>query len=202
MGFKLNIPDVVMAVLMLMLIAMTNNEVVANADIIATPVGVGDHAYSDHMLVVGDDINTIMTPNHIPIQNNHRGLEEKRGKCENDPAFRYKGKTKKDCSWVPSKDDNCRKSQEDYDGNQTGKQVKFYCPQECKSKCAATNPPTRGKCENDPDFLYKGNPQKDCSWVPSRDDNCRKSQEDSDGNQTGKQVKFYCPQECKSKCRG
>merc|ERR1712161_83624 len=112
-----------------------------------------------------------------------------------------KGKPGEDCSWVPSRDDNCRKSQEDSDGNQTGKQVKFYCPQECKSKCAATNPPTRGKCENDPDFLYKGKPGEDCSWVPSRDDNCRKSQEDSDGNQTGKQVKFYCPQGCKSKCR-
>jgi len=63
-----------------------------------------------------------------------------RGKCENDPAFRYKGEPDKDCeSWVPLRDDNCRKSQE-IDGKQTGKQVKFYCPQQCKSKCAPKRP--------------------------------------------------------------
>jgi len=38
-SFKLNIPDVVVAVLVLMLMAMANNEVVVNADIVAAPVG-------------------------------------------------------------------------------------------------------------------------------------------------------------------
>mmetsp|Transcript_39172 Transcript_39172/g.43729 ORF Transcript_39172/g.43729 Transcript_39172/m.43729 type:complete len:187 (+) Transcript_39172:136-696(+) len=179
-SFKFNIPDVVVAVLMLMVMAMANNEVAVNADIIAAPVGAGGHESSDRMLVVADD--------------NHRGLHDIKYHCENDPDFLYMGEPDKDCSWVPSRDDNCRKSQE-IDGKQTGKQVKFYCPQQCKSKCA----PKRGECENDPDFLYMGEPDKDCSWVPSRDDNCRKSQE-IDGKQTGKQVKFYCPLQCKSKC--
>jgi len=178
-SFKFNIPDVVVAVLMLLLMTMANNEVAVNADIIAAPVGAGGHESSDRMLVVADD--------------NHRGLHDIKYHCENDPDFLYMGEPDKDCSWVPSRDDNCRKSQV-VDGTQTGKQVKFYCPLRCKSKC---------ECVNDPDFLYKGVPGQDCdSWVleGGSDSNCRKVQEDSDGNQTGKEVKFYCPQQCKSKC--
>mmetsp|Transcript_11021 Transcript_11021/g.12429 ORF Transcript_11021/g.12429 Transcript_11021/m.12429 type:complete len:145 (-) Transcript_11021:116-550(-) len=142
---------------MLMLMAMANNEgAVVNADIIiniaapvggvgenkyndhnmvvniAAPVGVGDNEYNDHMLVGVDEINNTV----IPHQNDHRGLEE-RGACENDPDFRYKGKADKDCEWA-LEGSNCRKSQEDADGNQTGEQVKFYCPQQCKSKCMET----------------------------------------------------------------
>jgi len=184
-SFKLNVPDVVVAVLMLMLMAMANNEVAVNADVFTVPVGAGDHGLD------GGE------------------LHDERGKCENDPDFLYKGEPGKDCdSWVPLKGGNCRKNQNDLDGNQTGKKVKFYCPQQCKSQCATgddddddDDDKPRGKCENDPDFLFKGEPGKDCdSWVPLKGGNCRKNQKDSDGNRTGKTVKFYCPQQCKSKC--
>ena len=63
---------------------------------------------------------------------------------------------------------------------------------------APTNAPSasRGECANDPDFLYKNKEGKDCAWALEKPKNCNKRQPDSGG----KQVKFFCPKQCKEKC--
>jgi len=75
----------------------------------------------------------------------HRVLDTPpRGECENEPGFLYEDKPGHDCdTWVPQNPTNyCRKLTPGW--NADSKQVKFFCPIQCKAKCAAPKiAPTR-----------------------------------------------------------
>jgi len=121
-------------VVMVLLLA---DEVAVNAEGIVGPAGSVDTTAIDisgEMLVVDDAINNNDANHHHP-----RELVPERGDCENAPDFLYKFKKGKDCTtWAPKKENNCRKVQPDTGG----KQVKFFCPQQCKDKCVTTVAPT------------------------------------------------------------
>mmetsp|Transcript_31412 Transcript_31412/g.35235 ORF Transcript_31412/g.35235 Transcript_31412/m.35235 type:complete len:128 (+) Transcript_31412:199-582(+) len=69
----------------------------------------------------------------------HRVLDDTppRGECENEHGFLYEDKPGHDCeTWVPQNPTNyCRKLTPGW--NADSKQVKFFCPLQCKAKCAA-----------------------------------------------------------------
>jgi hypothetical protein len=128
-----------------------------------------------------------------------------RGECENDPTFLYSDQEGKDCSWASTGKGRKRCQKKQPGSGNPGKQVLFFCPATCKDRCS-TDAPTespvvpRGECENDPNFLYRDQEGKDCSWASAGEgrNRCRKKQPGS-GNR-GKQVLFFCPENCKEKC--
>ena len=74
------------------------------------------------------------------------------------------GQEKKSCSWA-TKANRCNRKEKK--GIHKGKRVYEICPVACKclaSTCAYCGP----KCEDDPNFMYRGDPAMTCDWVKER----------------------------------
>jgi uncharacterized surface protein with fasciclin (FAS1) repeats len=128
-----------------------------------------------------------------------------RGECEDSNTFRFNNEVDKNCdTWVsknPAK--RCKKNDP-----VTGKDVKFFCPKICKTKCKTKSPkasptsaPTtndRGECEDSVTFRFNNEQNKECNgWVSAQPkQRCKKNDP-----VTGKDVKFFCPKICKTKCK-
>ena len=88
--------------------------------------------------------------------------------CENDDNFRLNGMKKKDCDWVAKKSKKRCKGKD----KKTKKKIKNNCPLACKKKCKKNTPTSAPTTElfklcyqDDPEFSFKGKPEKNCVWA-------------------------------------
>jgi len=115
--------------------------------------------------------------------------------CVDDPDFAYKGDSEKKCDWAGENSKRCEKTYQ-------GLPIYAYCPETC-DVCSAsptaapispTEAPVEGPpttpCNDDSDFKFKGDGQKDCDWVGEKpSERCEKE---------WKQIPLsnYCPETC------
>jgi len=119
--------------------------------------------------------------------------------CINDNTFFLNGDATKGCSWAAKNPlRRCAKKDKVRD-----KEVKFFCPLECKLECenlisAAPSmaPVTYDACMNDDSFLFNGKKKKDCAWAAKQPKvRCRKKD-----RITKKRIRAFCPGVCKKEC--
>jgi len=112
--------------------------------------------------------------------------------CESKFLFKYM--INRNCEWVglhPGK--RCSKKWD-------GVELRTYCPSVCNS-CPTTTmsanddgtePTSATACANDPTFMFKDDPTKDCYWVGKEAENrCTRKW-------NGKQLHEYCPVVCET----
>ena len=128
-----------------------------------------------------------------------------RGKCEDSNTFRFNNEVDKQCDTWVSKNPAKRCMRID---PATGKNVRYFCPNICKTKCKTKSPkasptsaPTtndRGECEDSVTFRFNNEQNKECNgWVSAQPkQRCKKNDP-----VTGKNVKFFCPKICRTKCK-
>ena len=56
-----------------------------------------------------------------------------------------------------------------------------------------------GKCENDPGYLFEGDPTKNCDWAA--DQNTKERCNKKDKEQNDKIMKVFCPGVCNKSCK-
>lgn len=124
--------------------------------------------------------------------------------CKDDASFKLNGKSSQTCKWASSRKTakRCRRT------NRSDKlKVADYCPLTCKEKCAEykTDSPTSSPTpivdlfcyDDDPDYEYKGNSNKNCDWVAANPvKRCKKKDQS-----LKKRLYEFCPSACNLKCQ-
>merc|ERR1712157_19415 len=114
---------------------------------------------------IEDHCGSLQSPTQSPI-------------CLDDSSFMFNGDPDKTCEWVKAKKTEKRCNQT----NNDGKLVKEYCPVTCNvcnndstpipstspTQIPTQSPTTSPICQDDPSFMFNGDPEKTCVWVKAK----------------------------------